>query len=109
MDVHGAGVVRRSGVVIPVVVREPGIWGRNRHEFPAPLVVEAVRSLVLSVKDGLDAWNGFQECLDRGDPSGIADVYVCQLMIGDSERRARSRIEGLGADLVPDGDQSCVA
>src|SRR5437899_8135729 len=33
MNVHGWGEVGRSGVVEPVVIGEPGVGGRHRHQF----------------------------------------------------------------------------
>jgi hypothetical protein len=55
VDVDRAGEVRGAVVIQPVVVAEPAIRQRDRHQLAGTGMVETERALALLIQDLLDA------------------------------------------------------
>src|SRR4051812_7088249 len=106
MDVYRPRKVGGAGVVLPVVVSEPGAGLRNRDEIASAFVPDVEIALRVAIENALDTWNIRENAADPRQLSGIVDVHVRHLMIGDGECCARPGVEQLIPQFVAHGDET---
>ena len=109
MDLDGAGVVGRTVVIDPMIVREPAIGVRYRRELARTRMVEAEGRLAVCVQHLLNRRQFFEQPLHLGDTRGIAHIDMRDLMVCDRESLRRPGIERFPAELFPNRQQPSTA
>ena len=100
MDLDRAGVVGRTVVIDPMIVREPAIGVGYRHEFARTRMVEAEGRLAVRVQHLLNPRQFFEQPLHLGDTRGIAHIGMRDLMVCDRESLRRPGVEKFAAELL---------
>src|SRR5688572_23784136 len=100
VDIDAAREIRRFPIILPVVIIEPRVWLRNRHEVTGALVVETSGALAFLIQHARDSFYFFDERFDGSQQFAIVHINVRNLMIGDGESLGVAAIEQLASEFV---------
>ena len=86
MDIHSARIVGRARVVQKMVISEPAVGARDRHQFAGTRMIQTAFALPGLVEHALDAGQGTQQVGHLVDQLRPGHVDVRDLVIGERER-----------------------
>ena len=100
VDVHGAREVGRARLVEKVVVGEPAVGARDRHQLARARMVQPALALAGLVEHPLHAGQRLDQRFDLGHQRGFSDVDVRDLVIGHGEGARCASVEQLAPELL---------
>lgn len=93
MNVHGAGIVRRSLLLEPKRIREPGLGPGGYNQVARPKVVQADVAAMLPFVNRGNAVVLIQDLPYARQIARVADVDMGDLMVTNRKRPTGERVE----------------
>ena len=105
MNIDGAGKVRRTSLIQPVVIGEPRLRFGDHHQFPASRMIEMKFLLPRFIQYTLHPIHRLQQSFHLVNTTAIIDIDMRDLMVGHRECSAGTGIEQLAAHFLSNRQQ----
>ncbi len=109
MDIDATGEIGGELVIEPIIVGKPGVFFGDGDEVAGAGMVEAQGGLLSAVENLGDAGLRFEQGANFFFQRGVVEIYMRDLVVGNSEGFAGAAIEQFEAELIFDGEPMVLA